>query len=128
MVAAPGSKHYARLSLLISYFCKSEIVSYLPASDFFPPPKVDSAVVRLIPLPEPPVQCDNHKNLRRVIKAGFAQRRKMLRNALTSLSIQQEELNRIFKELRFDPQVRAETLSLQQFAMLSDALPLGGQS
>jgi 16S rRNA (adenine1518-N6/adenine1519-N6)-dimethyltransferase len=125
MVAKPGSKHYARLSLLISYFCDAELLFEVPASSFFPAPKVDSAVVRLYPLAAPPVECKNHKFLRKVIKAGFAQRRKMLRNALTSLAIPQEQINDIFKELRFDPQVRAETLSLQQFALLTDALPAG---
>lgn len=122
MVAKPGTKQYAQLSLLISYFCRAEIVQNLPASDFFPPPRVDSAVVKLLPLGESNLQCKNHRFLRRVIRAGFAQRRKMLRNALCSLGIDQEDLNRVFKELRFDPQIRAETLSLQQFAMLTDAL------
>lgn len=124
MVARPGSKDYARLSLLVAYFCQAEIVSILPSASFYPAPRVDSAVVKLIPLPAPPVECKNHKMLRRVIKAGFAQRRKMLRNALTSLGVSQDDLNRIFKELCMDPQVRAESLSLQQFAMLADALPV----
>jgi 16S rRNA (adenine1518-N6/adenine1519-N6)-dimethyltransferase len=128
MVALPGSEHYARLSLLISYYCKAEIVCYLPAASFYPAPKVDSAVVKLVPLLESPVNCVNHKLLRKVIKAGFAQRRKMLRNALTALSIPQDEINRVFKELRFDPQVRAESLSLPQFAMLTDALPFGAST
>ena len=127
IVAKPGSKHYARLSLLISYFCKAELLFELPANCFFPAPKVDSAVVRLYPLAAPPVDCTNHKFLRKVIKAGFAQRRKMLRNALTSLAIPQDQINDVFKELRFAPQVRAETLSLQQFALLTNALPIGNQ-
>ncbi|MBX9688319.1 MAG: 16S rRNA (adenine(1518)-N(6)/adenine(1519)-N(6))-dimethyltransferase RsmA [Candidatus Obscuribacterales bacterium] len=122
MVAKAGSYHYAQLSLMIAYFCKSEIVLHLPAFDFFPAPRVDSAIVRLTPLKEAPLNCRNHKLLRRVIKAGFKQRRKMLRNALLSLGIEQEKLNQLFKELRFDPQVRAESLSLEQFAMLTDAL------
>jgi 16S rRNA (adenine1518-N6/adenine1519-N6)-dimethyltransferase len=122
LVALPGSDDYARVSLLAAYFCRAEIVCHLPAASFYPVPKVDSAVVRLTPLAEPPVQCGNHKLLRQVIKAGFAQRRKMLRNALTALAISQEDLNAVFKELRMDPQVRAEMLSLQQFGMLADAL------
>lgn len=122
MVAKPGSKNYAQLSLLINYFCDAEIMLELPARDFYPPPKVDSSIVRLIPLKEARITCNDAKFLRRVIKAGFAQRRKMLRNALTSLGIAVEQINALFNELRFDPQVRAESLSLQQFAMLSDVL------
>lgn len=122
MLAKPGSKTYAQLSLLINYFCQAEKILDLPAADFFPAPKVDSVVVRLTPFQEIPVQCANQKFLRRVIKSGFAQRRKMLRNALSSLGIKQEDLDKVFKSLNFDPQVRAESLSLQQFATLSDSL------
>ena len=122
MVALPASKHYARLSLLIAYFCRAEIIAYLPAESFYPVPRVDSAIVKMVPLAEPPVKCSDPRFFRQVIKAGFAQRRKMLRNGLTSMGLSQEDLNRVFQELRFDPQVRAETLSLPQFAMLTDAL------
>lgn len=117
MVARPGSKSYSRLTLLVSYFCKAEYLLDVNADKFFPPPRVDSAVVKLVPLDAPPVTCNNLTLMRRVIKSGFAQRRKMLRNALTSLGIDLAELNQLFKELKFDPQVRAESLSLHQFAM-----------
>lgn len=60
--------------------------------------------------------------MRRVIKAGFAQRRKMLRNALTALGAPQSTIDEVFKDLRIDPQARAETFSLVQFAMLTNAL------
>lgn len=122
MVAKAGSKNYSQVSLLIGYFCKAEIVCDLPAEFFFPPPRVDSAVVRLTPLAVPPIDCKNVKFLKRVIKAGFSQRRKMLRNALCSLGISLEKVNEVFKDLRLDPQSRAETLSLEQFSLLSDAL------
>ena len=122
MVAKAGSKNYAQLSLLIAYFCDAEIILDLPASYFYPAPRVDSAVIRLIPLKEPRVKCNDAKFLRRVIRAGFAQRRKMLRNALTALPVSADQLNALFKEMQYDPQVRAESLSLQQFAMLSDVL------
>ncbi|MBX9722132.1 MAG: hypothetical protein K2X81_12100, partial [Candidatus Obscuribacterales bacterium] len=122
MVASPGSKDYSRLTLLVSYFCKAELILEVDADKFFPPPRVNSSVVKLVPLSAPPVACKNLPLMRRVIKSGFAQRRKMLRNALTALGIDLAELNQLFKELKFDPQVRAESLSLQQFAMLTDAL------
>lgn len=122
MVALPGNKSYAQLSLLLNYFSDVELVTQLPAEDFFPPPRVNSAVVKITPLPQARVQCSNAKLLRRVIKAGFAQRRKMLRNALCSLGYSQDQLNDIFKQLQFDPQARAETLSLQHFVTLTEAL------
>ena len=122
MVAQPGSKQYAQLSLLIQYYCSAELMHDVPAELFYPPPRVDSAIVRLIPHEQAPVSCDNTKLLRRVIKAGFAQRRKMLRNALTSTGASQVVIDEVFKELKIDPQARAETLSLHQFAMLTNAL------
>lgn len=122
MVAQPGSKQYAQLSLLIQYNCEAELVREVGADLFFPPPRVDSAIVRLIPHAQEPVSCDNKKLLRRVVKAGFAQRRKMLRNALTSLGAAQSLIDDVFKDLKIDPQARAETLSLKQFAMLTNAL------
>ena len=124
MVARPGSKNYAQLSLLVEFFCDAEIIQSVSASQFFPPPKVDSCVIRLVPLAKPRVECSNLKLLRRVIKAGFAQRRKMMRNGLTALGVKLEVIDAIYKELRFDPQLRAESLSLAQFAMLTNALDL----
>ncbi len=122
MVAQPGSKQFAQLSLLIQYHCVAELVRQVPAELFYPPPKVDSAIVCLIPHQNTPVDCANLKLLRRVIKAGFAQRRKMLRNALTALGAPQSTIDEVFKDLRIDPQARAETFSLVQFAMLTNAL------
>lgn len=122
MVAQPGSKQYAQLSLLIQYHCSAQFVRAVPADLFYPAPKVDSAIVCLVPHDSPPVECENKKLLRRVIKAGFAQRRKMLRNALTSLGADQSTIDEVFRALRIDPQARAETLSLSQFALLTRAL------
>jgi len=67
------------------------------------------------------VQCHNKKLLRKLIQAGFRQRRKMLRNNLGFLKLPADQIADIFKQLNFDPQVRAERLSLKQFALLSDA-------
>lgn len=122
MVASAGTKQYAQLSLLVQYYCDAEVIQHVPATKFFPAPRVDSIVIRLTPLEKPRVDCSSTRLLRRVIKSGFAQRRKMLRNALTSLGVGFEQIDKVFKELRIDPQARAENLSLQQFAMLTDAL------
>jgi 16S rRNA (adenine1518-N6/adenine1519-N6)-dimethyltransferase len=80
--------------------------------------------VEFTPFKEPPIQCNNYKLLRQLIKSGFGQRRKMLRNNLGFLKLTDSELASVFRELNLDPQVRAEKLSLQkycQFANLIDA-------
>lgn len=122
MVARAGSKDYSQVSLLVEYFCEANIELIIPPESFFPRPKVTSAVVRLKPSASPRVQCRNHQLLRQVIKAGFKQRRKMLRNNLSFLRADQSEIDQLFARLHLDPQVRAERLSLQQFAMLTDAI------
>ena len=122
MVALPGSKNYSQLSLMMQYFCRPRLEMVLGPEKFHPPPKVTSAVVSLEPLDSPPVQCDNHVFLRRVIAAGFSGRRKMLRNALNSLAIPNLNISLLFSELGLDPQARAENLSLAQFALLTNAI------
>jgi 16S rRNA (adenine1518-N6/adenine1519-N6)-dimethyltransferase len=120
MVAEPGSDAYSRVSLLIDYYCQSELVQIIPPQAFYPPPEVTSAIVKLVP--RPAVQANNPTLLKQLIDAGFRQRRKMLRNSLSFLRLPQNEVDRLFKRLSFDPQVRAERLSIQQFAMLADAV------
>ncbi len=121
-VASPGSGDYSQISLLTQFYCTPELLEVVPSDSFYPVPQVESAVVLFTPRPNPPVDCRNLRLLRQVIQAGFRQRRKMLKNNLSFLSLSQEELNSIFKSLNFDPQIRAERLSLKQFALLADAL------
>jgi len=122
LVASPGQKDYSQITLLATYYASARVLSVVPPELFFPEPEVTSAVIELVPRQEPAVSCLNRRLLRQVIQAGFGQRRKMLKNNLGFLKISAEELLTIFKRLSFDPQVRAERLSLEQFAMLADAL------
>lgn len=124
MVAPPGSPDYSKLSLLMQYFCKASLERTLPPQDFYPPPAVGSAVVKLVPLSQPGAKVHDVRLLKQIIEAGFRQRRKTLPNALSFLRISPPHLKRILTSLAFDPQVRAERLSLQQFAMLADAIHL----
>lgn len=121
-VASPGGKDYSQISLLAQYYSKPSLLEKVPAGSFFPAPAVTSAVVMFEPLPAPAVACVNRRLLRQVIQAGFSQRRKMLRNNLGFLHLSPGELDRVFAQLRLDPQARAERLSLTQFALLTDAL------
>lgn len=122
MVAPPGSKNYSQLSLLMQYFGQPELKLQLGAEKFFPVPEINSAIVTITPVTPSVVNCSDHLLLRRVIKAGFSGRRKMLRNALASLAIKDLDINELFKHVNIDPQARAENLSLAQFALLTDAI------
>lgn len=110
MCAAPNSKAYGRLSIMTQYYCKTIPVIEVPPTAFIPPPKVDSAVIRLIPKDKAQRSQANPKTLNRVCLEAFNQRRKTLRNSLSNL-VSAEELT----GLGIDPSLRAENLSLQQF-------------
>jgi len=122
LVARPGDDDYSQISLLIHYFAEADLLFMINRDEFYPVPDVTSAVVRMVPHKNCPVECLNHTLLRKIIRAGFKQRRKMLKNNLGFLRITQEQVNQVFDELNFDPQTRAERLSLKQFALLADAL------
>jgi 16S rRNA (adenine1518-N6/adenine1519-N6)-dimethyltransferase len=116
MVAAPGGKDYGRLSVMLQWGAQMEKLFNVGAGSFRPPPKVDSSVVRLIPHAVPPVQVNDPQRFAAIVKAAFSQRRKVLRNTLKGL-VGAEAM----QALGIDPGRRAETLSLQEFAALSNA-------
>ena len=116
IVAQPGEEHFGRLAVLSQALCDARLVMDLPARAFTPPPKVDSAVVRLEPLSQPPAD-PLIASLQRVAQAAFGQRRKMLRSSLRSLG--GEEL---CARADVDPKVRAETVPVSGFLALASAL------
>ena len=116
MVAAPGGKDYGRLSVMLQWGADMEKLFNVGAGAFRPPPKVDSSVVRLTPHAVPPVEVHDPQRFAAIVKAAFSQRRKVLRNTLKGL-VAPETMER----LGIDPGRRAETLSLQEFAALSNA-------
>jgi 16S rRNA (adenine1518-N6/adenine1519-N6)-dimethyltransferase len=114
MAAEPGSKVYGRLSVMLQLACKVEPLFDVPPGAFRPPPKVDSAVVRLIPIaPEARHDADPER-LHNIVKAAFAQRRKTLSNALR----QWMDADAI-RQAEVDPKARAETLSPDDFVRLA---------
>lgn len=121
-VSSPGGKDYSQVTLLVNYFANATMVRKIGKESFYPAPNVNSAVVRFELLDKPPIDCQNTKLLRQVIKAGFSQRRKMLKNTLAFMQLPPNVLDDVFSKLSLDPQARAERLSLKQFAALSDAL------
>lgn len=120
LCAQPDSKAFGALSVRVQYLARCQWICDVPARAFQPPPKVDSAVVRLQPRPfDPPAVNPSHLN--RLVQLGFATRRKMLRNNLKSL-IDREPLTAILQDLDLDPQVRAEDLSVAQWVALSNRI------
>ena len=122
LVAIPGTKAYGALSIRVQYLASCELICDVPARSFYPQPKVDSVVVRLRPrtLEHP---ANNPRQLETLIKLGFSSRRKMLRNNLQG-SIKIAELTPILEELNFNPQCRAEDLTLEECILLNDNIDL----
>ncbi len=122
MASGPGGKDYGVLSLSVAYYSECGYVRDVGPECFRPQPKVDSAVVKLKLLKEPPVQVRSAEMLFRTIKAGFGQRRKTLSNSLEGGGLPRDSISTALRAAEIDPKRRAETLSLVEFARLSDAL------
>lgn len=120
ITAHAGSKSFGALSVRVQYLANCEYICDVPAKAFYPPPKVDSAVIRLRPRPiEHPAS--NPAYLERLLKLGFASKRKMLRNNLQSV-VSRDQLTQLLEQLEINPQVRAEDLSVEQWVNLSNCL------
>ncbi|NOX21411.1 MAG: ribosomal RNA small subunit methyltransferase A [Nitrospirae bacterium] len=119
IVASPGRKDYGVLSLMVQYFTEPEILFNIPRGAFVPPPRVDSAVIRLIKRTVPAVDVKNERLFFKIIKRAFSQRRKTI---LNSLKIFNKDMKSIFDDLSIDPKVRPETLSIEDFARISDKI------
>jgi 16S rRNA (adenine1518-N6/adenine1519-N6)-dimethyltransferase len=119
-VAATNTRDYSPITLLTNFYSESRIIAEFGPEQFFPSPRVRSAVVEFLPHKKQPIQCSNFKLLRQLIKAGFGKRRKMLRNNLGFLRADDATLSRMFVDLHLDPQVRAEKLSLEKFAEIAN--------
>ena len=117
MVASPGDSAYGRLGIMLHYFCKAEYLFTVKPGAFRPAPKVDSAIVRLVPHEKPPVAIDDFDIFSKLVNHAFSQRRKTLRNILKGqLSAEQIEA------LGIEPTIRPERLSLQDFATIANAI------
>ena len=124
MQAAPGGKDYGALSLAVQYYATPYIAANVPPNCFMPRPNVGSAVIRLTLHENPPVDVTDEALLFKLIRASFAQRRKTLVNGLTNspeLSFSKEEVTEVLTACGFSLMVRGETLSLVDFARLSNA-------
>jgi 16S rRNA (adenine1518-N6/adenine1519-N6)-dimethyltransferase len=123
VAAAPGGKAYGSLSVHVQLHWHVELALRVPPGAFRPPPKVESAVLRLAPLPAPRVALDDAGRFEAVVRAAFAQRRKMLANALAAgLGLSVGATRQAATSAGVDPARRAETLTIHEFAEVARRL------
>lgn len=125
MAAKPGGKDYGSLSVAVQYFAEPELVCTVPHTVFIPQPNVESAVIRLRVRQTPPVQVKDESLLFDVVQASFAQRRKTIWNNLKARYASKCGTDRLTEALgaaHIEPNRRGETLSIGEFAALSDAI------
>lgn len=121
--AEPGKKDYGSVSVMCRYYTEPEIVTVVPAGSFMPPPKVDSAVLKMKVRRGPPVSLENEEYFFKIVRAAFGQRRKTLVNCLSNgLSIEKDIVVSVLKGCGHPPDIRGEKLSLEEFACIADML------
>jgi 16S rRNA (adenine1518-N6/adenine1519-N6)-dimethyltransferase len=122
MLAKPGNKDYGAFTLFVQYHCDLSIVHNVPSTAFYPRPDVSSSVVLLEVLKTPRVHVDDEDLLFRIIRASFGKRRKIISNALSNtpyLAFDKDFILRVLKEAGIDSKARAEDLTLEEFALIS---------
>jgi len=117
LAAGPGTKAYGAVSVKVAYFASARVVGIVPPSVFVPAPRVESALVHLVRHPQPPVDVPSAARLFALVRAGFGQRRKMLRGALRTDLGDRTEADLVAAGI--DPRARAETLTLDDWARLA---------
>jgi 16S rRNA (adenine1518-N6/adenine1519-N6)-dimethyltransferase len=125
MSARPGTKDYGSLSIAVQFYCEAELVTIVPRTVFVPQPNVDSAVIRLRVRKAPPVDVQDEDFFFEVVQTCFVQRRKTIYNNLQTRFFTKEtkhELEALLRSCGIDPIRRGETLSMEEFARLTDAL------
>ncbi|NLY42731.1 MAG: 16S rRNA (adenine(1518)-N(6)/adenine(1519)-N(6))-dimethyltransferase RsmA [Clostridiaceae bacterium] len=125
MIAKQGGKEYGALSVAVQYYTKPRIILTVPPHCFMPQPKVESTVIKLDILEQPSVQVKDEDRFFSVVKAAFGQRRKTLLNALSNsglFNMTKEEIRKTLLDIGIHEDQRGETLSIMQFAQLSDAI------
>ncbi len=122
IVAKPGTKEYGAIGVMLRTYADITTVIRVPAGSFLPPPKIDSTVIKLVPLAQPRTAIDDEKHYSNVVHAAFGQRRKTLRNALQSLW-QVAHVDAALATTTIDGMRRGETLDIPEFGALAKALP-----
>ena len=121
MVAKPGTKDYGALSVAVQYYTEPDIVLDVPPKSFLPAPAVTSSVIRCVLRDKPPVDVIDEKLFFRVVKAGFAQRRKTFANTMKTTCLSKDRIEELLAKANIDGQRRGETFTLQEFADVANA-------
>jgi 16S rRNA (adenine1518-N6/adenine1519-N6)-dimethyltransferase len=125
ITAQPGDMSV--LAVSVQFYGEPQIALHLNPAVFWPRPEVESAVVKIEVYPAPPVDVPSERQFFRVVRAGFGQKRKQLRNSLSAgLSIAKDQADAVLNQAGVDPQRRAETLSLEEWASLTRAVVVAG--
>lgn len=124
MGASPGTKDYGSLSVAVQFYCEAKVIAAVPPSVFIPRPDVDSAVIRLTMRRQPAAAVSDEKFFFEVVRAAFAQRRKTILNNMQAKfgKACKADLAALLENIGIDPGRRGETLSIAEFAALSEAL------
>lgn len=121
MIAKPGTKDYGALSVAVQYYTEPDIVLDVPPKSFLPAPAVTSSVIRCVLRDKPPVDVIDEKLFFRVVKAGFAQRRKTFSNTMKTTGLTRDRIEELLAKANIDGQLRGETFTLQEFADVANA-------
>ncbi len=121
MVAKPGTKDYGALSVAVQYYTEPDIVLDVPPKSFLPAPAVTSSVIRCVLRDKPSVDVIDEKLFFRVVKAGFAQRRKTFSNTMKTTGLTRDRIEELLVKANIDGQRRGETFTLQEFADVANA-------
>jgi 16S rRNA (adenine1518-N6/adenine1519-N6)-dimethyltransferase len=123
IVAGPGGKDYGALTIGVAYYAEATLIATLSPENFYPAPKVDSALLKLTMREKPKVAVEDEELFFKVVRTAFRTRRKMLKNALVRGRFAPDEvLTTAFEELGIAPERRAETLDITEFAALANFL------
>lgn len=117
MAAGVGDGAYGRLGIMVQYYCQVEPLFQVPPTAFDPPPKVESAIVRLVPHAVPPVTTSSPEALAKLVAQAFSQRRKTVRNALKSVAS-----DALLEQAGINPDYRPEQIALREYAKLNDLM------
>lgn len=121
MIAKPGTKDYGALSVAVQYYTEPDIVLDVPPKSFLPAPAVTSSVIRCVLRDKPLVDVIDEKLFFRVVKAGFAQRRKTFSNTMKTTGLTRDRIEELLAKANIDGQRRGETFTLQEFADVANA-------
>lgn len=124
LIEIPSQKNTGAITYTVYYYCESEKIMEVPNSSFIPEPEVTSEVIKMNIRKKPAVEIDNPKVMFMIIKSAFMQRRKTLLNALTNAQVfsSKQEGENILKQICLEPNVRAENLTIQNYADIAEII------